>query len=233
MLLGFMKNRITEAGSDPMSEIEIMLESTWDLTMTHSVKNEVPEARAVNAFNNFFKKLNRTITSLLRNIVALAALAPELTAFSKTFRQLAGEQDVKVSDIAEAGDRITLGIEDISTSTGDLNQKFTAMKVDVETAMNQGKLSMTGFNEIKSQVSILVDTIRVLRDNSASIGSISDTINAISDETNILSLNARIEAARGQSDGKGFKVIAEEVGLLAKQSKAATNDIKARLELLG
>ncbi len=233
MLLGFMKNRITEAGSDPMSEIEIMLESTWDLTMTHSVKNEVPEARAVNAFNNFFKKLNRTITSLLRNIVALAALAPELTAFSKTFRQLAGEQDVKVSDIAEAGDRITLGIEDISTSTGDLNQKFTAMKVDVETAMNQGKLSMTGFNEIKSQVSILVDTIRVLRENSASIGSISDTINAISDETNILSLNARIEAARGQSDGKGFKVIAEEVGLLAKQSKAATNDIKARLELLG
>ena len=233
MLLGFMKNRITEAGSDPMSEIEIMLESTWDLTMTHSVKNEVPEARAVNAFNNFFKKLNRTITSLLRNIVALAALAPELTAFSKTFRQLAGEQDVKVSDIAEAGDRITLGIEDISTSTGDLNQKFTAMKVDVETAMNQGKLSMTGFNEIKSQVSILVDTIQVLRENSASIGSISDTINAISDETNILSLNARIEAARGQTDGKGFKVIAEEVGLLAKQSKAATNDIKARLELLG
>lgn len=110
---------------------------------------------------------------------------------------------------------------------------FLAMKVDVETAMNQGKLSMTGFNEIKSQVSILVDTIRVLRDNSASIGSISDTINAISDETNILSFNARIEAARGQTDGKGFKVIAEEVGLLAKQSKAATNDIKARLELLG
>lgn len=54
MLLGFMKKRITEAGSDPMSEIEIMLESTWDLTMTHSVKNEVPEARAVNAFNIFF-----------------------------------------------------------------------------------------------------------------------------------------------------------------------------------
>ena len=167
MLLGFMKKRITEAGSDPMSEIEIMLESTWDLTMTHSVKNEVPEARAVNAFNIFFKKLNRTITSLLKNIVALAALAPELTAFSKTFRQLAGEQEAKVADIAEAGDRISLGVEDISTSTGELNQNFTAMKVDLETAMNQGKLSMAGFNEIKSQVSILVDTIQVLRENSA------------------------------------------------------------------
>ncbi len=233
MLFGFMKKKITDAGSSPMSEIEIMLENTWDLTMTHSVKNEAPEARAVNAFNSFFEKLHGTITALLRNIVALAALAPQLTAFSKTFRQLADEQETKVADIAEAGDRITLGIEDISTSTSELNQKFTAMKEDVETAINQGNLSMTGFNEIKSQVSILVNTIQVLRENSASIGSISDTINSISDETNILSLNARIEAARGQTDGKGFKVIAEEVGHLAKQSKAATNDIKARLELLG
>lgn len=233
MLFRFMKNRIAEAESDPMSKLELMLESTWDLTKTYVVKNKAPEARAVNAFNSFFKKLNRTVTALVRSIVALAALAPELTAFSKTFRRLVGEQEAKVADIAEAGDRITLGIKDISTSAGELNQKFSAMKLDVETAMNQGNLSMTGFNEIKSQVSILVNTIQDLRENSASIGSISDTINAISDETNILSLNARIEAARGQTDGKGFKVIAEEIGLLAKQSKAATNDIKARLGLLG
>jgi uncharacterized protein YoxC len=58
-------------------------------------------------------------------------------------------------------------------------------------------------------------------------------INNISDETNILSLNARIEAARGETDGNGFKIIAKEVGTLAKQSKAATLDIQRRLTLLG
>jgi len=233
MLFKLMKNRMTTTGSEPIDEIEKMLESTWDLTMTHSVEEGVPEARAVNIFNMFFEKLNRTITAMLRHIVALAGLAPELTAFSKTFGRLADEQEANVADISKAGDRITLGIEEILTSTAELNQNFTAMKVDVETAMNQGNLSKTGFNEIKSQVGILVDTIQALKENSASISSISDTINAISDETNILSLNARIEAARGQTDGKGFKVIAEEIGHLAKQSKDATNDIRQRLDLLG
>ena len=233
MIFGFMKNRFTASDTDPVAEIGRMIDHTWDLTLAHPVEDGHPESRALGVFNTLFEKLNRTVTAILRNVVALAALAPELKRFSKAFQHLAGEQATKVSDIAAAGDRITRGIEDISTSTADLNRDFSEIKGDVETAFDQGDQSMAGFKEIKTQVSILVDTIGVLRENSASIGSISDTINAISDETNILSLNARIEAARGQSDGKGFKVIAEEVGHLAKQSKAATNDIRERLELLG
>lgn len=91
---------------------------------------------------------------------------------------------------------------------------------------------MAGFSDIQKQVSVLVDAIQGLKENSESISSIIDVINNISDETNILSLNARIEAARSRGDGQGFKVIAEEVGNLAQQSKSATQDIQDRLNIL-
>lgn len=233
MLMGFIRNRAAAAEPDAIREIELMLERTWDLTTTRPVKAGAPDARAVTVFNTLFGRLNRTITAILRNVVSLAALTPELIRFSTEFKAKSREQAAKVQGIADAGGRISSGVEDISANTGMLAQDFSAIQQDIKTALDQGDRSMSGFSEIKAQVAILVDTIQVLKENSASIGSISDVIHAISDETNILSLNARIEAARGQRDGKGFKVIAEEVGHLAKQSKEATKDIQNRLLFLG
>lgn len=233
MIFGFMRGKTALAEENPIREIREMLEGTWDLTIERQVREEAPDFRAVNVFNVLFGKLNRTVTAISRRVVALASLAPELFFFSKRFKTRAGEQEAKVNDISEAGTRISKGIEDISGNTGMLTQEFSTIKQDVESALNLGNRSMAGFEDIKNQVAVLVDTIQVLKENSASIGSISDVINGISDETNILSLNARIEAARGQADGKGFKVIAEEVGHLAKQSKEATKDIQSRLSLLG
>ncbi|MBR9980345.1 MAG: methyl-accepting chemotaxis protein, partial [Desulfatitalea sp.] len=61
------------------------------------------------------------------------------------------------------------------------------------------------------------------------IGNVVETITDISEQVNLLALNATIEAARAGEAGKGFAVVANEIKELAKQTAAATQDIKEKI----
>ncbi|WDP90081.1 MAG: hypothetical protein HUN04_10310 [Desulfobacter sp.] len=233
MLLRFIRQTAVATESRDSRSLEKMLNMTWDLSCNGIKTMARTDPGLASILTLIFRKLNHTVSAILKSVVTLSLLGPDLFRLSGAFKSKARLQNEKINDISSAGVRITEGIQEISTHTQALTEDFSDIEADVSSAIEKGDHSMAGFEEIKAQVEILVETIQVLKENSDSIGSIIDVINGISDETNILSLNARIEATRGRSDGKGFKVIAEEVGNLARQSKEATGDIRGRLNLLG
>jgi methyl-accepting chemotaxis protein len=64
------------------------------------------------------------------------------------------------------------------------------------------------------------------------INQVTDVIMEIAEQTKLLALNATVEAARAGEAGKGFAVVANEVKELAKQTNAATDNIRARVDAI-
>ena len=89
-------------------------------------------------------------------------------------------------------------------------------------------------NEIMQKMVDSILTIEKTKDGLVEISSLikqisndTSTIHTIVSTTELLSLNASIEAAKAGQTGKGFSVVAEEVGNLAKHSGNEANVIEA------
>lgn len=91
-------------------------------------------------------------------------------------------------------------------------QEITKCNDDVFT---QNQLSAKRINEIVQVIQAIADKTRIIND--------------IVFQTKILSFNASVEAARAGDLGKGFSVVAEEVGNLAQMSGEAAKDIENSL----
>lgn len=89
--------------------------------------------------------------------------------------------------------------------------------------------------QTKSTMLISSETIKEienLSEQSIVIGKIINAISEIASQTNLLSLNASIEAARAGNAGRGFSVVASEIGKLAEQSQTSANDIRNIINII-
>lgn len=74
-------------------------------------------------------------------------------------------------------------------------------------------------------MSEITSNINALNKSVIEIEQVLELIKSINEQTNLLSLNARIEAARVGENGKGFAVVAEEIRKLADESKKSTDSV--------
>ncbi|NMM62608.1 chemotaxis protein [Clostridium sp. P21] len=80
------------------------------------------------------------------------------------------------------------------------------------------ELSASAVNVTNNQHTLSEEIINV-KDVSMEINTILDSIKSIADQTKMLGLNASIEAARAGEAGRGFGVVAKEIGNLSQNSK--------------
>ena len=182
------------------------------------------------------KKLSEDVTksgeSLATSAESASRVAEQVTTAVEDISRGAASQaesvENSVNNTIEMGDSIDDITDRIEVLSAAANDMMTGAQRTVDTLgslMDKNVDVMSSMQDINTQ-------IRNTNDSVKSIAEASNMITEIAEQTHLLSLNASIEAARAGEYGKGFSVVASEIGNLSKQSKEAAVSIKSIVELL-
>lgn len=224
----------------PLQKLSLMIkdiaEGEGDLTKRLAVtsKDEVGEMSGY--FNVFVEKIQSLIKSIADNVQTLTASSSDLAEISRQLSSAAKNSADMSSSVAAASEEMSSNFQSVSAameqSTSNVNtiasstEEMTATVGEIAGSAEKARM-ITDAAVKKSQATSI--KMNDLGESAKKIGRVTEAITEISEQTNLLALNATIEAARAGEAGKGFAVVANEIKELARQTAAATVDIKNQI----
>lgn len=143
-------------------------------------------------------ELSSSMNELSRSVTEVADSAGTLASATSSAGQQAEQAGLQMNDTFTISGKGRDDMDKISSSMAIISEEITQLAVSIN---NMGEST----KEIESIVVL---------------------IRSIASETNLLSLNASIEAARAGDAGRGFTIVAEQIGKLADTSTNAVDNIE-------
>lgn len=205
---------------DVRNRDEIGMMSRGVETFVESMRNMISSIRGVSDKLHTQANNSNDVSGLMYD--ASQTQSRSMKELSNTVEQLS----LSVNEIAENATTLAMVVADTREDGGKVETKMQ----ETVGVSQKGKSDLLNVGTAMKSINESVIKLKHAIDNvgraSEEITNITGVIGSIADQTNLLSLNASIEAARAGEAGRGFSVVATEIGQLANTSAESVRNIE-------
>ena len=228
-------NRLVQQLRDFIAAVKEM--SQGDLTREVEVRRQDELGELATCMNEMIRSLRAMMTRVQAAVETMASSSNELSSVSGKVAAGVHQTNDKVNTVAAATEQMSANFDSVATDMNLATTGLISVSESVEGMLSRSRGIVSQSDETRTVVESAVEqagqlstVVLHLGTSTQEIGKVTETIMAISAQTKLLALNSTIEAARAGTAGKGFAVVATEIKELARQTAAATEDIRGRIE---